>query len=121
MAIEKSKQGIKYKYVEYDKTISSLKDTGVLRNISLEPAKREDYFGFEFSAWIKIPKNAIYKFYTYSDDGAVFYVDDKMIVDNDGSHSAARVDAKVGLKAGKSQFFDDSYNWAANIELEKNR
>lgn len=109
--VENLKQGVKYKYFEYegkiktveklaDKTISTIKGEGVLKNFSLEPAKREDYFGLEFEAWLNIPKDGIYKFYTYSDDGSVLYIDDQLIVDNDGSHSATRVDAKIGLKAG---------------------
>lgn len=109
--VENLKQGVKYKYFEYegkietveklaDKTISTLLDEGVLKNFSLEQAKRKDYFGLEFEAWLKIPKDGIYKFYTYSDDGSALYINDQPIVDNDGSHSAARVDAKIGLKAG---------------------
>lgn len=105
------RQGVKYKYFEYegkiksveqlnDTSISTLKKEGILENFSLSPMEREDYFGLHFDAWIKIPKDGIYKFYTYTDDGSTLYIDDQLVVDNDGSHSAKRMYGMIGLKAG---------------------
>lgn len=105
------KQGVRYKYFEYegkiisvealtDPKIATLKEEGILKNFSLEPAKRKDYFGLEFEAYLKVPKDGIYNFYTYTDDGSVLYIGDQLVVDNDGSHSAMLMEGKVGLKAG---------------------
>ncbi|WP_108821760.1 metallophosphoesterase [Dysgonomonas sp. Marseille-P4361] len=105
------KQGVRYKYFEYegkiisvealtDPKIATLKEEGILKNFSLEPAKRKDYFGLEFEAYLKVPKDGIYNFYTYTDDGSVLYIGDQLVVDNDGSHSAKLMEGKVGLKAG---------------------
>ncbi len=104
-------QGVKYKYFEYegkiksveqlkDKSISVLKKEGTLENFSLTPMEREDYFGLYFEAWIKIPEDGVYKFYTYTDDGSTLYIDDQLVVDNNGSHSAKRANGMIGLKAG---------------------
>lgn len=109
--LENPVQGVKYKYFEYegkiksvemlaDKSISTLKQEGYLKNFLLDPAKREDYFGLEFETYIKIPQDAIYQFYTYTDDGSVLYIDDHLVVDNDGSHSAALADGMIALKKG---------------------
>lgn len=105
------KQGVRYKYFEYegkiesvealdDQKIATLKEEGNLNNFSLDPAKCKDSFGFEFEAYLKVSKDGIYNFYTYTDDGSVLYIGDQLVVDNDGSHSAKLVEGKVGLKAG---------------------
>lgn len=104
--INLTKNGVKYNYYEgkIQKTseISSLKEksTGVLHNFTIKNAKIDDYFAFKFTTWIKIPHTALYKFYTRSDDGSVMLIDNKLIVDNDGGHSAKREDGIIGLQAG---------------------
>ena len=100
------KNGISYAYYEgqfrqvAELSKSKVLETGELKNFSLSPAKLGDWFGFEYNAWIKITETGVYKFYTFSDDGSVLYIDDKVVVDNDGSHSARRRDGKVHLEKG---------------------
>lgn len=109
--IENARQGVNYKYFEYEgkiKTVHKLEDIsisklvkeGTLKNFTLEPMQRDDFFGIEYNALIKIPKDAIYKFYTYTDDGSKLYINDQLVVDNDGSHNARRADGRIALKAG---------------------
>ena len=43
-------------------------------------------------------------FYTYSDDGSVLFIDDKLVVDNEGSHSARREDGSIALEEGYHKF-----------------
>lgn len=100
------KQGVEYKYFEGD--FSSVKDIqgkkvlekGIIQNISLEKASKDDYFAFEFTAFLKIEKRGVYLFYTYSDDGSQLYINDNLVVDNDGSHSAIRKDRSIALEKG---------------------
>lgn len=110
-SIKSPKQGVNYKYYEYegkvksvhtleDANISKLIKQGTLNNFSLEPMQRNDFFGIEYNTWLKIPKDGIYKFYAYSDDGAKVFIDNTQVVDNDGSHSVQRADGKIALKAG---------------------
>lgn len=100
--------GVKYKYFEGNgmkrtghlRTKGKLKAEGVIPNISLSPAMAEDHFGFEYTALIKIPERGVYRFYTVSDDGSCLYIDEKLIVGNDGSHDARRVENLVALEKG---------------------
>jgi len=48
--------------------------TGTLINFSLSPAERGDYFGFKYTAYIEVPVDGIYTFYTTSDDGSRLYI-----------------------------------------------
>lgn len=84
---------------------------GIMNNISIDSATAQDSMAFIFETWIKINERGIYNFYTYSDDGSKLLIDNKIIVDNDGSHSLTRKDGKIGLEAGyhklKVLYFED--------------
>ena len=53
-----------------------------------------------------------FEFSVFSDDGTKLYIDNKLIVDNDGSHSPRRKSGSIGLLIGVQKFyleyFDDS-------------
>ncbi len=106
VSVKGVKPGATYRYFEGEfKQTEELKKakpvaSGVASSISLEPAKQEDYFGLEYTAYLKIDKKGVYRFYTYSDDGSRLYIDNQLVVDNDGSHSARRKDGQIALEAG---------------------
>lgn len=108
--VENPKQGINYKYFEGEfestREVSKVQKvkSGVMENISLAPADKDDGFALEFEGYIKIDKKGVYRFYTYSDDGSTLYIDDQLVVDNDGSHSIKRENGKVGLEKGFHKF-----------------
>lgn len=116
--IRPKQQGVAYTYYEGRpfKHTSDIKKTqpvhsGVINNISLSPATSLDSMAFEFNSWIQIPETGIYNFYTYSDDGSLLFIDDVLVVDNDGSHSLRRKDGKIALEKGfhalKILYFDN--------------
>lgn len=73
---------------------------GIQNNFSISGAMSEDHFAYEFNTYINIPETGIYSFYTYSDDGSRLFVDDRLVVDNDGSRSAQRTGGKIPLTKG---------------------
>lgn len=103
-------QGLGYDY--YEGRFSSVAEienskvvkSGRLSNISLEPAAVKDSFAIVYHGWLKIPAKAVYRFYTYSDDGSVLLIDGRKIADNDGSHNGRRADGKIGLDKGFHEF-----------------
>ncbi|MFH1197086.1 MAG: alpha-L-fucosidase [bacterium] len=116
--IENAANGIVAKYFEGDWDLlpdfNSLQpvDKGTVENISLDSKKSPEKFGFEFTGYIEIPKDGVYTFYTASDDGSRLYIDDKMIVDNDGLHGIVQKEGKIALEKGfhslKVTFFEKS-------------
>ena len=76
------------------------KGEGVMKNFSIADAPAKDHFGYAFKTYIHIPKTGVYNFYLYSDDGSLLYIDGKTVIDNNGSHSAARKGGKVALEEG---------------------
>ena len=114
---KKLRPGVTYTYFEGNissvNQINNLErvESGRINNFSLSPAKTEDHFAFEYHAYIKIPADGIYQFYINSDDGAVLFIDDKEIINNDGGHSPRLKKGSIGLKKGyhkiKVLYFED--------------
>lgn len=106
--VNPTQQGVKYCYYEYDEKIKTvdaitslpLVKKGILPNISIASAQKKDYFAFTYTSWLKIPETGYYQFYSYSDDGAKLFIDGKLVVDNDGGHSARRKEGTVALAKG---------------------
>lgn len=104
--VNPTKQGVSYTYYEGEfkktnqVTSGEKVEEGVMKNISIENARLEDHFGYDYRTMIKIPKKGVYLFYTFSDDGSRLYIDGQEVVDNDGGHSARRREGKVALDEG---------------------
>ena len=100
------KPGILYKYFEGDWDLlpefASLqtKSDGVLNSFTLKSMLTDDYFGFEYTGYIRLPQTGMYEFSTVSDDGSRLYIGDKLVVDNDGLHGSEEKTGVIGLAEG---------------------
>ncbi|MFT3979378.1 MAG: PA14 domain-containing protein [Ferruginibacter sp.] len=108
--------GLDYAYYEGDwsalpsfSALTAVK-SGTVSSFDITPANRADQFGFEFKGYISVPSDGSYTFYTTSDDGSRLYIDNQLVVDNDGLHGSTEKSGSIGLKAGKhsitGQFFE---------------
>jgi hypothetical protein len=100
--------GLDYKYYEASSytvvpVFSGLTPakSGTTSNISISLANRAEHMAFNFAGFINVPTDGQYTFYTNSDDGSKLYIDNVLVVNNDGLHSAAEKSGSIGLKAGK--------------------
>lgn len=106
VSVSSPAQGVAYTYYEgkckrvADITRCSKVKEGVMPNISIEEAAVTDHFAYEFRTLIQIPERGVYRFYTFSDDGSVLYIDGQEVVNNDGGHSARRAEGKIALEKG---------------------
>ena len=75
---------------------------GVVPAVSLDVPQRieSDHFALRFTGHLKTPRAGEYQFFLTSDDGSRLYIDDKEIINNDGSHSAREKTGKLNLSAG---------------------
>lgn len=62
-------------------------------------------FGLKFTGVITVPEDGVYSFYLTSDDGSILKIADKLVVDNDGLHSAQERNGQIALQKG-SHFFE---------------
>ncbi len=61
-------------------------------------------YGAEFTGSISIDTSGSWTFYTNSDDGSMLWIDDDLIVDNDGLHGMRERSGTVSLDAGTHTF-----------------
>ncbi len=106
LQVHPTQNGTSYKYYEgmYQKVAdvekSPLVETGILPEPSIKGARQEDHFGYIFSGLINVPEDGVYTFQTRSDDGSVLYIDNELVVNNDGSHAAIPATGLIALKKG---------------------
>lgn len=85
--------------------------TGTMSNFDLTP-RRDWSYGYEFTGYVRVPRNGLYTFGTTSDDGSRVWIGDTLVVDNDGLHAAQERNGSIGLKAGyhriRVEFFERS-------------
>jgi hypothetical protein len=118
-------EGLKYSY--YEGSWSQLPDfnkltpkkTGTVSNFSLSPRIHNDNFAMIFSGYILIPASGTYTFYTNSDDGSQVYINNTLIVNNNGLHAAREQSGKVYLQQGKHaikvSFFERTGNQILDV------
>jgi hypothetical protein len=62
--------------------------------------KRQEWFAIEYTGRFWIEKPGPYRFALTSDDGSKLYIDDQMVVDNDGIHPVDTKSGSVDLAGG---------------------
>lgn len=109
--------GLIYKYYEIS-GLGSLPDfnnytpdvTGTSSNFDISPRNRNDDFAFEFEGQINIPEDGQYTFFTSSDDGSQLFINNLLVVNNDGLHGTQERNGSISLNQGthtiKVTFFE---------------
>jgi len=118
-------EGIGYEY--YEKSFPELPDfdrlqpteKGSTDRFSLSVAKRKNDYGIRFQAFLSVPKNGEYTFYTSSDDGSRLFIDDNLVVENGGIHPDQERNGKIKLTKGEHAirviYFDGGGNTALQV------
>jgi hypothetical protein len=123
------KKGIEYHYYEGnwskvpDFTFLTELGYGQISGLNLEDIERRDAnFSVEFIGFIKIEQDDDYTFYVNSNDGSKLYINDILIVDNDGTHGDIERSGRIKLKAGlhplKLQYFDGGGSQSLRVLIE---
>jgi hexosaminidase len=60
-------------------------------------------YGFQFKSFIDIPNDGDYTFFVASDDGSKLFLDDKLLINNDGLHGTIELNGKATLTKGKQK------------------
>lgn len=123
------KEGVNFAF--YKNSFQSVKEidsaqpaeTGETKSIQLPQfAKKIDPkepFAAAFDGYINIPNDGIYEFQVEADDGAMLWIGDEMVVDNDGLHSMVAKTGVVPLKKGyhrlRLKYFQGGGDSALNL------
>ncbi len=118
--------GIKYslyKGKDWDKlpdfTTLSSEEEGRVYEISTDELveKIEDYTAVVYEGYINIETNGKYAFTTRSDDGSKLYINNKLVVNNDGDHGVQEREGSIDLKAGKNKIRVEYFNGGGGFYL----
>jgi len=121
------KAGLNYRYYEAaDMSIKKMEQiqplkNGITSHFSLDEKTRREKYGFVFEGFIKITATGMYDFYTTSDDGSILFIDDELVVDNDGNHGMEEREGKAHLEKGmhkiKLMYYDSSGDNGLNVHF----
>jgi len=75
-------------------------DEAIVTDFGITDFKGKENYALVFTGYYKASSDGVYKFFTTSDDGDQLFINDKLVVDNDGSHGARERDGAVALAAG---------------------
>ncbi|MDI1475781.1 PA14 domain-containing protein [Polyangium sp. y55x31] len=64
---------------------------------------QEEWFGIRYEGPFTLPQDGTYLFKLVSDDGAILYIDNEKVIDNDGLHMPQEASAQKALKSGRHQ------------------
>lgn len=107
--------GLNVKY--YEGTWTALPDFDILTPIFEDVASvptpsirnRDDNYALRFTGYIAIVAPGTYTFYTNSDDGSKLYINDILVVDNDGLHGTRERSGAAALPAGRAKIVVDFF------------
>ena len=115
--------GLRYVTVEGDfqklpdfSTLTPAK-SGSVTTLDLAPRTRELQFAFEFTGYVDVPATGVYTFSLRSDDGSRLWLDDSLVVDNDGLHSSRELSAAVALEKGLHPIRVGMFEQSGGFEL----
>jgi PA14 domain/Chitobiase/beta-hexosaminidase C-terminal domain/Calcineurin-like phosphoesterase len=120
--------GLRYRYYKGNWTrmpdFTKLKPVfeGVATDLNVESRQlAEDHWGMILEGNFDVDAAGQYTFYLKSDDGSKLYVDDQLVIDNDGDHSLLELSGATKLSAGKHklriEFFEAGGEAILELEL----
>jgi alpha-N-arabinofuranosidase len=125
--LKNPKQGIKTAIYEGDWNMLPNFDklnpvsSSVTEQITLPEGMLQNY-GVKYEGYIKVLKDNLYTFFINNDDGAVLYINDEPIINNDGLHAPEEMSNSVILKEGyhkiKVVFFQKGGGQALEVSIE---
>ncbi|MEE9431380.1 MAG: PA14 domain-containing protein, partial [Melioribacteraceae bacterium] len=115
--LDEEKNGLEYNYYEGNwQNVPDFNSLTKIRNghiydFNLDSFERRSAkFAVEFNGYLKIEEEGEYSFYTVSNDGSKLFINNTLIVNNDGVHGNFERQGKIVLKPGmhqiKVQYFD---------------
>jgi alpha-L-fucosidase len=76
-----------------------------------------EFVGRRYSAQLRVPQDDVYVFELTADDGARLWIDDKLVVDNDGLHSPQARTGRIALAKGPHMLRIEWFNKTGGAEL----
>jgi hypothetical protein len=118
--------GVHYEYFEdYREAVlpdfDKMKPTGSGTSPSIFlaiPNLKTNYIAIRFNSTLVVTRDGIYEFFLKSDDGSKLYVNDELVIANDGQHGPIEKQGRVALKKGGVPIKVEYFNSAGPQHLD---
>jgi hypothetical protein len=77
-----------------------------------------DYVAMAFDGYLDVPTTGSYRFYLNSADGSKLYIDNKLVISNDGVHSMREYYTDLNLSAGPHVFHLEFFEYTGSAGLQ---
>jgi len=119
------KSGVQYSYFTTAVTWSDIPNfdrmaplkQGVIANFAVGQRTQTTNYGFSLKAFIKVPRNGTYTFFTSSDDGSRLWINGTVVVENGGTHTLRERSGTINLTAGYHAIRVDYFQGTGNQGL----
>ena len=92
--------------------------TGFVQTFTLAPKTQEEYYNFRFDGFLFVTTAGNYQFRLGSDDGSRLKLNDKVVVDNDGTHEFTTVTSTdQNLAAGAHRIMVEFFEYTESDSL----
>ena len=95
-------------------------DSGIVPSLGLDVPQRArtDHYALRFDTWLSVPTTGRYRFWLTSDDGSRLYLNEQLLIDNDGPHGMVEKGARVELTAGRHRLTLNYFNATGGYGLK---
>lgn len=90
---------------------------GNLASFDARPFAGKTIYGVTYTGLFNAEADGLYEFKTNSDDGSVLYIDDELVVDNDGEHAPQEKAGLIPLRKGYHRIRVQYYNVGGGQQL----
>ncbi|PVD52237.1 beta-hexosaminidase [Terrimonas sp.] len=90
----------------------------IAKEITVPPPIKVPAFGLKFKGYIQVPNTGVYTFYLTCNDGAVLYIGNQQIINNDGLHPDRSKGAQIGLEKGLHAIALDFMDYGGGYVLD---
>jgi mono/diheme cytochrome c family protein len=90
---------------------------GQASGFDLSLARRPSDFALRFEGYLRLERAGEYRFHLTSDDGSKLFLDDKLVVANDGVHPPNTVSGAMTLTKGAHKLTAGVFNAGGGVEL----
>ncbi len=84
---------------------------------SSSESSKEEFWGRRFTGYITVPDDAVYLFDLTSDDGSKLWIDDEVVIDNDGLHGSVTKRGQAALAKGSHKIVLGWFNKSGGLDL----
>ena len=118
-----AKQGLRCQFYNGSvKSTKEIKETAdkeqIVANIVVPRDFRTSAFAVKFTGYIQVPETGIYSFYLTCDDGGMLYINNDLVVDNDGLHPAIEKSGQAAISKGAHPFRVDFVEGGGGFTLK---